>query len=286
MRKAIGALAAGGLAALALAAASASAAVSALAPADQALFDYAKCMRGKGVKIPDPVKAKDGTYSFPAISKAITAAAGVREKAQACAQSSGALRNRGNGGNGGGAGGDGSGQAGGGRRQSPEFLAAFAKFTACMKSGGVTVPTPGQRPPGTQGGQGGQRAQGGRPGAATTGSALRRAGTTTGASGSKPVVDPKTGKTIARPTILGQGPEADDDAQEGFRGGDGTGRRGPGGGLLGGLTDTPKVQAALAKCRALLPQGAFGPRGGPGGQGGQRPAAAGTTAAAKTTARK
>lgn len=265
MKKAGATAIASGLAALAVAAAGASAAGAALSPASQALFDYAKCMRGKGVKIPDPVKQKDGSYAFPTVSKSITDAAGVREKAQACAASSGAGRAQGQGG----AGPGGDGPRGGFLQQSPELQAAFAKFQACLKAAGVTLPGPGDRP------------QGQRPPAATTtsaASAAKKAGTTTS---SKPVVDPKTGKPIAKPTILGQGPDAnDDDAQEGFRGGPG-GDRGPGG-FLGRSTD-PKVQAAVAKCRSLLPQGGFGPRGG---QGGQQPGAAGTTTAAKTTAKK
>jgi hypothetical protein len=56
-----------------------------LSAADKALFQYAACMRKKGVKIPDPVKGKDGKYAFPKIPAKVLNAPGVREKAQACA---------------------------------------------------------------------------------------------------------------------------------------------------------------------------------------------------------
>jgi hypothetical protein len=56
-----------------------------LSAADQALFQYAACMRKKGVNIPDPVKGKDGKYQFPKIPAKVLNAPGVRQKAQACA---------------------------------------------------------------------------------------------------------------------------------------------------------------------------------------------------------
>jgi Domain of unknown function (DUF5666) len=56
-----------------------------LTPQERALFQYAACMRGKGVNIPDPVKQKNGTYAFPKIPDKVLNAPGVKEKARACA---------------------------------------------------------------------------------------------------------------------------------------------------------------------------------------------------------
>jgi len=56
-----------------------------LSPSDKALFQYAACMRGKGVNIPDPVKGKDGKYAFPKIPANVLNAPGVRQKARECA---------------------------------------------------------------------------------------------------------------------------------------------------------------------------------------------------------
>lgn len=233
----------------AVAAGAGAAATRATAPtstADKALFAYAKCMRNKGVDIPDPVKGKDGRYAFPTIDTKITGAAGVREKAQACATASGALRGGSDDGNRP----DGPGRGFGGPQTAAQ-KAAFAKFQSCLKAAGVTLPDRG--------------GFGGPPPARTT-------GTTTSSSSSKAktrssggtVTDPKTGKVIPKPTILGQGPDANDDAA------------GPGGGRGGfdGANQDPKTRAAFEKCRALLP---FGP-GGPGGRPGGAPA---TTTAAK-----
>ena len=72
------------LAVASVAATATTAAVAASTPtsaADKVLFAYAKCMRDKGVKIPDPAKGKDGRYAFGAIPASVTGAAGVREKA-------------------------------------------------------------------------------------------------------------------------------------------------------------------------------------------------------------
>lgn len=223
------------------------AAVAASAPtsaADKALFAYAKCMRGKGVKIPDPARGKDGRYAFGAIPTSVTGAAGVREKAQACAATSGAQRaSNGSGQTGGGPGGGPGGFRGG--QQTPGQQAAFKKFQDCLKANGATTPAPGQRPQ--------------RP-APTTSSATKKPGTTTTAT----VTDPKTGKPLTRPSLLGQGSGANDDGA-----GRGGGRGGFGG--RGGGGDA-KTQAAFAKCRSLLPSR-------PGGVGG--PPAAGTRTASK-----
>ena len=210
------------LAVAGVAATATTAAVAASPPksaADKALFAYAKCMRDKGVKIPDPAKGKDGRYAFATIPTSVTGAAGVREKAQACAATSGAQRAS-----------NGAGQTGGGP----------GGFRGGQQ-------TPGQRPQ--------------RP-APTTSSATKKPGTTTAAT----VTDPKTGKPLARPTLLGQGPGANDDGagRGGGRGGFG-GRGGVGGG-------DAKTQAAFARCRSLLPAR-------PGGPGG--PPAAGTRSASK-----
>ena len=233
------------LAVAGVAATATTAAVAASPPksaADKALFAYAKCMRDKGVKIPDPAKGKDGRYAFATIPTSVTGAAGVREKAQACAATSGAQRaSNGAGQTGGGPGGFRGGQ------QTPGQQAAFKKFQDCLKANGATTPAPGQRPQ--------------RP-APTTSSATKKPGTTTAAT----VTDPKTGKPLARPTLLGQGPGANDDGagRGGGRGGFG-GRGGVGGG-------DAKTQAAFARCRSLLPAR-------PGGPGG--PPAAGTRSASK-----
>ncbi len=56
-----------------------------LSPEEQALFQYAACMRKKGVNIPDPVKGKDGKYAFPKIPDKILKAPGVAQKARECA---------------------------------------------------------------------------------------------------------------------------------------------------------------------------------------------------------
>ena len=56
-----------------------------LSAADKALFQYAACMRSKGVNIPDPVKGKDGKYAFPKIPAKVLNAPGVRQKARECA---------------------------------------------------------------------------------------------------------------------------------------------------------------------------------------------------------
>jgi hypothetical protein len=55
-----------------------------LTPQERALFQYAACMRSKGVDIPDPVKT-NGTYAFPKIPARVLNAPGVKEKARACA---------------------------------------------------------------------------------------------------------------------------------------------------------------------------------------------------------
>lgn len=226
----------------------AAAAPSGLSAADQALFAYARCMRDKGVKIPDPVKGKDGRYAFPPVPASITGAAGVRAKAQECAQSSGALNSSSSAtvtdpktGKAiqrptltGGPGGEGDGgrfRDGGGFRANPAFQAAFQKFQACLAKAGVTLPQPGGRPPAQP-----------RP-ATTTAASPARKGSTAGG--------------------------------EGFRGGSGGDR----GGVLGSSSD-PKLQAAFEKCRSLLPQPpeGFGP-------GGRRPGTS-TSAAATTTTKK
>lgn len=211
------ALAASGLAAIG--AAAAAAATGPTTAADKALFAYAKCMRDRGVKIPDPAKGKDGKFAFPAISKSITDAAGVRAKAQACAATAGALGNRSNGA----ANGDGpaGGRGGFGGQQTPAQQAALKKFQDCLKANGATtaLPGPGRRPP--------------------------RAGTTTGARAAapataKPSATTTKGGKIAEPAIAGNGPGG---------GGRGPGGGGPGGALRGG---DAKTQAAFQKCRALL----------------------------------
>jgi hypothetical protein len=234
-------LAAGGLAAVG--ASAGAAATRALSPADQALLDYAKCMRGKGVQIPDPVKGKDGKYAFPAISRSITGAAGVQEKARACATSSGALKSGSASGGTTGPGGFRGGGGGFGGVQTPAQQAAFKKFQDCLKAAGVTGLTPGTRPP---------TATSTTAGASSTG----KSGTTNSGT----VKDPKTGKAIAKPSIAGNGPDANgNDAQPGG------GRRG---GFFGGLANDPKAQAAFQKCRALLPAGGFGRgAGAPGSNG-------------------
>ena len=56
-----------------------------LSAADRALFQYAACMRKKGVAIPDPVKGKNGKYAFPKIPAKVLNAPGVRQKARECA---------------------------------------------------------------------------------------------------------------------------------------------------------------------------------------------------------
>jgi hypothetical protein len=96
-----------------------------LTAADRALFQYAACMRKKGVKIPDPVRGKDGTYAFPKIPDTILKAPGVKKKAQACAAQ---LPNR---------------------RAGPATAvqqAAFKKFSDCMAKNGVKVKRPTNRP--------------------------------------------------------------------------------------------------------------------------------------------
>ena len=211
------ALIASGLAAIG--AAAAAAATGPTTAADKALFAYAKCMRDRGVKIPDPAKGKDGKFAFPAISKSITDAAGVRAKAQACAATAGALGNRSGGAaNGGGPAG---GRGGFGGQQTPAQQAALKKFQDCLKANGVTTafPGPGRRPP--------------------------RAGTTTGATApatAKPgATTTAKGSKVAEPPIAGNGPRG--------------GGRGPGGGGFGGALrgGDAKTQAAFQKCRALLP---------------------------------
>lgn len=118
-----------------------------LSKQDKALFAYAKCMRGKGVDIPDPVKGKDGRYAFPAIPASVTNAVGVRTKAQACARTAG-LANANT------------------RPQRPTFSAAQRKklqqYQDCLKKHGVTrtfgpgnggngtPPNGGQMPPSGQ----------------------------------------------------------------------------------------------------------------------------------------
>jgi hypothetical protein len=120
-----------------------------LSKQDKALFAYAKCMRKKGVNIPDPVKGKNGAYAFPTIPTSITNAPGVRTKAQACSRAAGfASTAR--------------------RPQRPTFTAAQQKklqqFQACLKKHGVTrtfggpglgappnrAPSNGQTPPSGQ----------------------------------------------------------------------------------------------------------------------------------------
>ena len=213
----VAALAAGSLAAIA--AAAAAAATGPVTAADKALFAYAKCMRDKGVKIPDPAEGKDGKFTFPAIAKSVTGAAGVREKARACAGASGALGN----GSGGAANGNGprGGQGGFGRTQTPAQQAAFKKFQDCLTANGATLtaPRPGQRPPAT--------------------------GATT------PKATTATGGKIVKPAIAGNGPDANG-ADAGPGGGRGFGAGGGRGGLRGGFGDV-KTQAAFQKCRALLP---------------------------------
>ena len=227
-------LGAAGLAAVAAGAAGAASAPT--SAADKALFTYAKCMRDSGVKIPDPVQGKDGRFTFPTISAAVTGAAGVRAKAQACASSSGAGR----GGQAGSAAGSPGGFRGGFGQQTPAQQAAFKKFQDCLKTNGVTLPTGGRRP---------------QPPAGTSATPLTSTTGKAGTAAKSTVIDPKTGKAITRPTILGQGPNANSDDA-----GPGGGRGGPGGrgGFFGG---DAKSQAALAKCRALLPAGTFGSRG-------------------------
>jgi hypothetical protein len=204
-----------GLAAIgAISSHAATAATTALSPNDKVLIDYAKCMRGKGVAIPDPIKGKDGKYAFPAISKSITGAAGVREKAQSCASKAtgnGAPATSGNGQPAGF-----GGRGGFGAAQTPAQQAALKKFQDCLKQNGVTL---GNRP-------------GGRPPATT-------------AKAKVPTTTTKGGK-IVKPVIAGNGPDANDD---GAGPGGGRGGRGFGGGGFG----DPKTQAAFQKCQALLP---------------------------------
>ena len=166
-------------------------------PAEKALFTYAACMRGKGVNIPDPVKAANGRYAFPQIPANVLNASGVRAKAQACAAKlpQGSFRR--------------------GGTQSPAQRAAFQKFAACMQASGVTF---------------------GRP---------------TGQQGTPPAGQGQSAPNGQRrfPFVPGQGPTP----------GQGQGQRPGGPGDFFNSTD-PKVKAALAKCRKLLPAD-FGNRG-------------------------
>ena len=93
-----------------------------LTAADRALFQYAACMRKKGVKIPDPVRGKDGKYAFPKISDKVLKAPGVKKKAEACAAQ---LPNR--------------------RvtQATAAQQAAFKKFSDCMAKNGVKAGQPG-----------------------------------------------------------------------------------------------------------------------------------------------
>ncbi len=106
-----------------------------LTAADRQLFQYAACMRSKGVKIPDPVRSKNGKYAFPKIPTKVLNAPGVKKKAQACAAQLP------------------------GRRQNtstPAQQAAFKKFSDCMAKNGVKInrptgqPRQGQTPPSGQ----------------------------------------------------------------------------------------------------------------------------------------
>lgn len=207
-------LAAGLAASGATSARAATAAAAALSPGDQVLFDYAKCMRGKGVAIPDPVKGKDGKYAFPAISKSITGAAGVKAKAQSCAPKAAANGPAASNGRGGPTGFRG---ALGGGAQTPAQQAALKKFQNCLKQNGVTLPS---RPAGA-------------PPAAST---KARATTTKPKATTKPATTTttKTGK-IVKPVIAGNG------------------RGVGGGGVRGGGFGDAKTQAAFQKCQALLP---------------------------------
>lgn len=212
-----------------------------LSKQDRALFAYAKCMRGKGVKIPDPVKGKDGKYAFPAIPASVTGAAGVREKAQACAASSGA----------GGARSASTtaaaGAAGAGQRpqltaaQQKARQAALVKFQACMKKNGVTLP------------EGSLLGGGGRPGGTAA------PGTRTGARPAPPAAG--TGTTQRQ---RGAAPGA-------------AGR----GGLFGSAdAKTQKALRACSSLLPAGPGGFGGPRGGGARQGAATGAAA-TTASAR-----
>jgi hypothetical protein len=94
--------------------------------ADRALFQYAACMRKKGVNIPDPVRGKDGKYAFPKIPVRVLNAPGVKKKAQACAAQLPRVT-RGVG------------------PQSPAERAQFKKFSDCMARNGVKVKQPTRR---------------------------------------------------------------------------------------------------------------------------------------------
>jgi hypothetical protein len=96
-----------------------------LTAADRALFQYAACMRKKGVQIPDPVRRKDGRYAFPKIPDKILKAPGVKKKAEACAAQ---LPSR--------------------RVGQPTAAqqAAFKKFSDCMAKNGVKVNRATNRP--------------------------------------------------------------------------------------------------------------------------------------------
>ena len=117
-----------------------------------------------------------------------------------------------------------------GGQQTPAQRSAFQKFSDCMSAEGVTLGRPGGAPGGPPAGQG-QGAPNGQGGGTRT---------TPRAPGLQPGQGPRPGA------------------------GQGQGPRGRGGGFFNS-TD-PKVQAALAKCRSLLPNGfGRGPGGGFGG---------------------
>jgi hypothetical protein len=104
--------------------------------ADRALFQYAACMRKKGVNIPDPVRGKDGKYAFPKIPAKVLNAPGVKKKAQACAAQLPRVT-----------------RAAG--PQSAAQRAQFKKFSDCMARNGVKVKQPTRRtgpPPAGQSG--------------------------------------------------------------------------------------------------------------------------------------
>jgi hypothetical protein len=101
--------------------------------ADRALFQYAACMRKKGVNIPDPVRSKDGKYAFPEIPAKVLNAPGVKKKAQACAAQLPRVT-----------------RAAG--PQTAAQRAQFKKFSDCMAKNGVKLkpPTSQARPPAGQ----------------------------------------------------------------------------------------------------------------------------------------
>jgi hypothetical protein len=99
-----------------------------LSATEKGLFQYAACMRKKGVRIPDPVKGKDGAYRFPKIPAKVLNAPGVRQRAEACAAQLPRTLRRGNG-------------------PSAAEQAAFKKFTDCMAKNGVKLKRPSGQPP-------------------------------------------------------------------------------------------------------------------------------------------